>query len=219
MFLIAVITFLIFFIALPILGVQLFRAVKGKQKRRTRILIVTIGLLVLFPSIYWRWIPGSDFIMTPYDNYVEGKNNELLTGYSFSNGETIFSYDSARDFQGDGYSMLITHLDRDAVNYFKHPNEQFFTGYPQKGIRSDWRVSNWKRTPMDTLDVEYLDFASHPLPSLDYELVDLMNEKGNYYAFRYNKVRFSDGKRLLFNIDFYIICPARAIMVDVNRNM
>lgn len=218
MIVIAVLITLIFFIAIPVVAVRLFRSVKGKQKRLTRILIISLALLILLPGIFWRWIPGSDFLMTPYDNYFESRNNESLTGYAFSNGENIYSYDSSRDFNGDGYSIWIYELEPNAVKYFKKPDKQFFSSYPQKGIRSDWQVSNWKRTPMDSVDLEYLNFASHPLPSLNYELTDLINERGNYYAFRYNKVRFSEST-LLFNIDFYIICPTRGIMVDINHNM
>jgi hypothetical protein len=163
-------------------------------------------------------LPGSEFFWKPIDNAQERNYNVDLTGFEFNYGELIYEYESKRDFNGDGYSIWIYKIDDKTSEYFKSPSNEFFTKYPLIGIRSDWELELWKRTPFDIEEQKFLDFAHSSLDELDFELEDLLNEKGNYYAYKYYMHNFSSGTVYVGNIDFYIICPIRKLIVKINHN-
>jgi len=206
-------------ISYPVIGVKMIMAYRKKEKRRLKKLAILLTVLILLPGFFFRVLPGSDLLWAPYDHYQDRAFYQELTGLEFNDEGIFFEHDSERSFNGDGYSISIYKLDQKTANYFKSPPAAFFKKHPHLGIRTDWQIQHWKRTPIDTSEQQFLDFAHSSLPTLDFELQDLLNEKGNYYAYRYYMSTPSNRDEYVNNIDFYIICPKRKLLIDINHNI
>ena len=196
----------------------MFKAFLIKDKRKLYLLSGFLLIIILIPGVFWRILPGADFIWLPIDKIQEKSYNLEITGFEFNNGETFYEYESERAFNGDGYSIWIYEIDQITANYFKNPNDIFFKKHPRSELRSHWKTEFWKRTPFDKKEQQFLDFAHISLDKLDFELTDLLNEHGNYYAYEHYTHHFSDESVYIGNIDFYIICPNRRIIVKINHN-
>jgi hypothetical protein len=197
----------------PIVGFKMFKSLKKKNKPKFYRLSIILLILILIPCFFWKLLPGSDFFWQPIENAQEKNYNLELTGFEYNDGDLIYEYETERAFNGDGYSIWIYKIDEKTAEYFKNPNEEFFTKYPKTDFRNDWESEFWKRTPFDQKEQKFLDFAHSTLDELDFELEDLLNENGNYYAYEYYMHSFGIG-----NIDFYIICPNRKLIVKINSN-
>ncbi|MBX2827021.1 MAG: hypothetical protein KTR22_02615 [Flavobacteriaceae bacterium] len=209
---------LLLLISYPILGFLIVRALIKKDKQRLYAISFVLIVFLLVPGFLWRILPGSDFLWGPIDRQNDRNFNVELTGFKFNESNLIYEYETKRDFNGDGYSIWIKEIDETTANYFKNPNEAFFTKHPNTTFRSNWESESWKRTPFDKKDQMFFDFAHSSLDELDFELEDLLEEPGNYYAFEFYMHNYSLGDLRVGNIDFYIICPARKIMVRINHN-
>ena len=205
-------------ITYPIIGYKIFKAIQRKNKRQLKRLLGILTILILLPGFFWRILPGSDFLWRPIEKIQENKYHKELTGFEFHNGPLIYEYETRRDFNGDGYSIWIYELEEDASKYFKNPNTDFFVKYPKTNLRNDWQVEFWKKTPFQKNEQKFIDFAHSPLNTLEFELEDLLNEEGNYYGYEYYMHDFGDKTIFVGNIDFYIICPDRKLIVKINHN-
>ncbi len=175
-------------------------------------------VLILIPGFFWRILPGSDFFWKPIEKIQEKNYNLELTGFEFNDGKLVYIDESERSFNGDGYSIWIYEIDEKTAKYFKNPNDEFFSKYPNTELRSNWKSEFWKKTPFDQKEQQFFNFAHSSLDKLKFELEDLLIEKGNYYAYEYYMHNFSDENIFIGNIDFYIICPNRKIIVKINHN-
>ncbi len=218
MILIALLLTFIILISIPILGFKIIKAFIKKDRPRLYKLFGLLLILILVPGFFWQILPGSDFFWGPIEKVHEKNYNEELTGFEFHDGELLYEYVTERAFNGDGYSIWIYEIDEETARYFKNPNPDFFTKYPNPEFRSDWETEYWKKTPFDTNEQKFLDFAHSSLDEMDFELEDLLNESGNYYAYKYYIQNFSEGRSYVANIDFYIICPDRKLIVKINHN-
>jgi hypothetical protein len=207
--------FLVLIITLtyPILAWKIFKAFKAKNKPNLIRLSTILLILILIPGFYFKLLPGSNLVWYPIEKAQERRYNIELTGFEFNDGELIYEYETQRAFNGDGYSIWIYKIDDQTAEYFKQPKEEFFTKHPRTGLRSHWEPEFWKKTPFDKQEQKFLDFADSSLDDLDFELEDLLYEKGNYYAYEYYMHSFGVG-----NIDFYILCPKRKLIVKINHN-
>jgi hypothetical protein len=195
----------------------MYKAIRNKDKRKLYRLSGILLILILIPGFFWKILPGSDLVWRPIEKIQEKNYNVELTGFEFNFGDSIYEYESKRDFNGDGYSIWIYEIDDKTANYFKNPDVEFLNDYPNSEFRDDWKTEFWKKTPFDKTEQEYLDFAHKSLDEFDFELDDLLNESGNYYAYEYYLHDFGKLK-FVGNIDFYIICPLRKIIVKINHN-
>lgn len=196
----------------------MFKAFRNKNKPKFYRLSIILLILILIPGVFWRIIPGSDLVWRPIEKVQEKTYNKELTGFEFNFGESIYKYESQRDFNGDGYSIWIYKIDDQTVEYFKNPKEEFFNQYPQTELRSHWQSEFWKSTPFNKEEQKFFDFAHSELNELEFELEDLLNEKGNYYAYEYYIHDFGEDRVYVGNIDFYILCPNRKLIVKINHN-
>ena len=181
MILISLFLTLIILISYPIIGLKIIKAFRGKDKQKLNRLSALLIILILIPGFYWRKLPGSDFVWQPIEKIQEKSYNLEITGYAFNDGKLIYESKSHRDFNGDGYSIWINEIDENTANYFKNPNDAFFTDYPRTELRDHWKYKLWQRTPFDKKEQKFIDFAHCSLDTFDFELEDLLNEKGNYY--------------------------------------
>lgn len=209
---------LIILIFYPIIGFKIYKSIRNKDKRKLYRLSAILLILILIPGIFWRILPGSDLVWRPIERVQEKKYNTELTGFEFNFGDSVYEYESKRGFNGDGYSIWIYEIDDKTVQYFKNPKAAFFTDYPNSEFRNDWETEFWKKTPLNKEEQKFLDFAHSSLDKLDFELEDLLNEKGNYYAYEYYMHDFGEDKVYVGNIDFYIVCPNRKLIVKINHN-
>ena len=218
MLLIILLFILCLLISYPIIVYRIFKAIIKKNKRKAFILSTLLLILILVPGFYLRILPGSNIFWKPVEKVQEKDYNEELTGFEFNNGKLIYEYESERSFNEDGYSIWIYELDEKTSKYFKNPNANFFTEYPSTEIRNHWQTEFWKETPFKESEQKFLDFAHSSLDELDFELEDLLKEKGNYYSYQYYLHNFDNYESIVGNIDFYIICPDRKLIVKINRN-
>ena len=197
----------------PIWALKMYRALRSKNKPKFYKFSVILIVLILIPGFYWKLLPGSNLFWNPIEKSEERNYNVELTGFEFNDGELIYEYETERAFNGDGYSIWIYKIDDQTAKYFENPKAEFFTKYPSAELRSHWETEYWKKTPFDKQEKKFLDFAYSTLDELEFELEDLLYEKGNYYAYKYYMHRYGIG-----NIDFYIICPNRKLIVQINHN-
>ncbi len=218
MILIILLATLIIIISYPIIGYKIYKSFRKNHKQKLYKLTTVLVILILVPGFFWKILPGSEFFWRPIEKVQERNYNKELTGFKFSDGEKIYEYETERAFNGDGYSIWIYKIDDSTANYFTNPNSEFFAEYPKTELRNHWKSEHWKKTPFNKNDQKFLDFAHTELSQLNFELEDLLNEEGNYYAYEYYMHDISDENYFIGNIDFYIICPRRKIMVKVNHN-
>ena len=204
---------LIIVLIYPVLAWKMFKALKAKNKPKFYRLSVILLILILIPGFYFKIFPGSNLFWNPIEKAEERNYNVELTGFEFNDGELIYEYETERAFNGDGYSIWIYKIDDQTAEYFKNPKAEFFTKYPSAELRSHWETELWKKTPFDKQEKKFLNFAHSNLEELEFELEDLLYEKGNYYAYKYYMHSYGIG-----NIDFYIICPNRKLIVQINNN-
>ncbi len=205
-------------ISYPIVGYKIYKAFRKNDKLKLYKLTTFLIILILVPGFFWKILPGSDFFWGPVEKVQERNYNEELTGFKFNDGEKIYEYETERAFNGDGYSIWVYKIDNSTANYFKKPNREFFIKYPKTELRNHWKSELWKKTPFDKKEQKFLDFAHTELDKLDFELEDLLSEEGNYYSYEYLTHDFNNGTIFIGNIDFYIICPERKIIVKINHN-
>ncbi|OUS19110.1 hypothetical protein A9Q93_02750 [Nonlabens dokdonensis] len=218
MFLFILLSTLVIFILYPIVAYRIYKSIRAKEKKRSYRLTFLMLFLLVLPNILWRTLPGSDIIWYPVDWVMIRNYNYELTGLKFSNGESVYKNESERAFNGDGYSINIYKLDDEVAQYFMSPNEDFFNNYPKRGIRDDWQITHWKKTPHNQSEKGFVGFAYSQLYDLNFELEDLLIEEGNYYAYKHDMYDVFDPDYYRGNIDFYIICPKRKIIVKINHN-
>lgn len=217
---ITIILIFIFLLLLPypIVGFYLIKAFLKKDHRKGYKLSVLLILMVLVPGFYFQILPGSNFIWGPIEKAKERKYNYELTGLEFNQGDLVYKYESERYFNGDGHSIWIHKIDNKAAEYFKKPNSEFFTKYPNSNFRDTWETECWKQTPSTEKDQKFISFASISIDDLDFELKDLLNEKGNYYSYEFYMHHSENSFSNIGNIDFYIICPKRMLFIKINHN-
>lgn len=202
----------------PIIGFKMFKAIRNDNRPKLYRLSVMLVILILLPGFYWRILPGSELIWKPIEKIQEKKYNRELTGIEFNDGDLVYEYKTQRAFNGDGYSIWIYKIDDQTAEYFKNPKEEFFNKHPKTKLRSDWESEFWKRTPFDKKEQKFFDFAHSELNELNFELEDLLYENGNYYAYEYYVHNLGKLKYITGNIDFYILCPNRKLIVKINHN-
>lgn len=197
----------------PIWAMAMYRALKANNKAKFYKFSIVLIILILIPGFYWKVLPGTSLFWGPIERVQDRSYNQELTGLDFEYGEKVYQSETERSFHGDGYSIWIYKLDPNAAEYFKNPNSTFYTHHPDTEFRQEWRSEYWKKTPLKEKDKMFFQFAESSLSELDFELIDVLVEEGNYYAYEYKMHSYGIG-----NIDFFIICPERRLMVKINHN-
>ncbi len=213
-----IIFLLIQVIGYPLVCFKLIRALfKNDKTNAKRNSIWLIGLIV-FSGLVFEILPGSKLFWQPIEAIESKAYTKNLFGISFVMPEPIYELNSERNFNGDGSSISVYKLDKKIIKELINLDSIYFNQYPKKGTRDDWELKKWNRTPLKTDDKDAFHFASYAENKSEYNLKELLNEKGNYYAFKYFKHSFSDGEELIQNIDFYLISPRRKILIAINVN-
>lgn len=209
---------LIQLIGYPVLGIRLIRSIVIKDKQLLKSNTIGLIILMIFSGLVFEKLPGSNLFYWPFEALDSKFYTKSLTNNSFILKKPIYKLDSERVFNGDGSSFYIYPLTENVKQYFLSPDSIFFQDYPKKGTRNDWELKTWTRTPLKSDDLDAFYFASYAENRSEYNLKDLLNESGNYYAYKYYKHLFSDGEEHTLNVDFYVISPKRKILISINVN-
>ena len=212
--------FLIFLIiqliGYPLLGIRLIRSLLKKNKSLFKKSAIRLIILMIFSGLVFEKLPGSNLFYWPFEAVDSKFYTKSLTNKSFILKKPIYEFDSERAFNGDGRSFAIYPLTENIAQYFINPDSMFFKNYPKKDIRNGWEIKKWTRTPIRAEDLDAFHFASYTENQSEYNLEELLNENENYYAIKYYKHSFSDGEERILNVDFYVICPKRRILITIN---
>lgn len=163
-------------------------------------------------------------------------------GINYGTDKTILSFDTERDFHGDGFSIEVYQLDQESVEYYKNPPPDFFTNYPKRHYHlGEYVIFRWLKTPQRRDDIFKTSFAnedayyeSPPIDSMngslgrvplicspeDYHEIEkyllyskkILNTPGSYYS-----MFFCDHPYKLYAIDLFIISPKDGILIKINK--
>ena len=205
------ILFLIAAIGLAYL-IWIIRAALKRQWRKLIILVsipaVAFGLLCL-----WGWTSHR----FEYARYLEG-----LFDTKVVLGPVIYSYDSERAFNGDGYSIAVYKLPQSIRDRFTSPDSHLFTEFPKRpDYRSHWKTVFWKQAPFDDSLSTFLDFA---LSTYDADRAEglgdqfdaiktALRKRTTFYALFYN-----DPGKYVGDIDLFIIDLEADRLYTINHN-
>jgi len=213
-----IIFLLIQVIGYPLVGYKLIRSLFKKDKTNARKNSIWLIGLIIFSGLVFEILPGSKLFWWPMKAIESKIYTRNLVGISFVMPEPIYELNSERHFNGDGSSFSIYKLDEKIIKELINLDSTFFTEYPKKGMRDNWELSKWKRTPLNKEYTDVFHFASYAENKSEYNLEKLLDEKGNYYAFKYYKHSFSNESDHILNVDFYLISPKRKILISINVN-
>ncbi len=212
--------FILILVQLILYPVIIYRAFKAKLKKNKSSFkkhLIRLIILLIFSGLFFEKIPGSNYFWMPIDAIHQGFSNKSLTGKWFVSGKKIYEWAPERHFNGDGYSIRISEMDDDLVAYFQKPDSLFYTNYPKQSRRENWQTKPWRSTPMEEDDLDAYYFAFHTTDTLGFQLIDLLEEDGNYYSYQYY-LHGDDASKHYGNIDFYLICPKRKLIIKINHN-
>ena len=177
------------------------------------VMVIAPVAVVFWVSWITRAFPGSQALADR--SYVED-----LTGKAFWT-KVVFEYNSPRDFNGDGYSIVVYELDDEVASALSKPDSLFFQHPLRSDDRNRWEQKRWRRTPLRPEDSRFLEVAivesedANPgMAETFKELRDLMAEEGNYYSF--NNLMLS--AEIVSNVDFYVLSPSHKRLFVINLN-
>lgn len=161
-------------------------------------------------------------------NYiVESDWERSIVGTSLYGEKELYSYDSIRSLQGNGYNIRILKLNS---KHIKDIQENFLRGglYPvyREYSRKGWEHAPWKQGVLSELENNILEFAT-TVPAgfgeeLDSDIAalvrDSMNTPDAYYAYDYTMgYNWPDGAQSLDGLDLYVLDINRGILIVINR--
>ncbi|HMN04831.1 MAG TPA: hypothetical protein PKD45_03820 [Flavobacteriales bacterium] len=140
------------------------------------------------------------------------KQAESLTGKSFW-GWREYSIDEA-SVRGEGYWLEAFKFNDTMAKYFAAPDEALFVHQPTEWM-NDRNFSGWKRCPVDSADMKYLEHATLHFAGWGQEKIDWVDRvrdwgttSGSLYAFGGNRT----------SIDFFLINPKERTIVLIYSN-
>lgn len=149
-----------------------------------------------------------------------------IFGGDFRTVNLIYSHESRRAFNGDGFSMLVFETGTDEYSLFDFWAKKLPGSVAPKNGREDWSESAWNRVPVKPDEKKFTDLALNLYmppqdPKVPYGEFLLQKKSaeimlltpGNYYFYRYK----SNQGRVL-NVDFYIVDLLRKRLVFININ-
>jgi hypothetical protein len=178
-----------------------------------------LGLLVTFPALYFGALSSVSYIA---DDYAYARELEMTFNTKVKLGKPIYSYESPRSFNGDGYSIWVYNLPESVKLRFESFDKSLAADYPHKpDYRSHWKTVAWQMTPLSSEHNDYLDFAlssydlhNNPeLKSIYDDIRVLMKTPGTFYAYHYYDPGDYPG-----NIDMFIVDYLNNRLIVINHN-
>ena len=149
----AILLTIIFILIIAIGIAYLVWMIRVALKRQWRRLIIFVAIPALALGLLYLW--GWTSHQFRYARYLEG-----LFDTKVVLGPSIYSYDSGRAFNGDGYSIAVYELPQSIRDRFTSPDNHLFTEFPKRpDYRSHWKTVYWKQAPFDDSLSIFLEFA------------------------------------------------------------
>jgi hypothetical protein len=176
-------------------------------------LFALLAFLILWGGLFIGFTPGSRA-------YADYRMTRCYFGTGFILGKPYLTYDSERDFNGDGYSISVYKLSERTTRKLRKPKEAFFQDLPAKpSFRSHWQSKAWHPTPIIDDDLQFLEFAllerghDSQLEKAQQLLRRLTHEPEHFYACFYFMHAHNPG-----DVDFFLLSPKERIFIMVNHN-
>lgn len=133
----------------------------------------------------------------------------------------VFSYDSERAFNGDGYSISTYDLPESIRHRFQKPDQRLLGEFPARpSYRSHWKTVNWKPGPLPPSLEQYVEFAlgeySRDKKGLSEQFSAIrkaLEKPTTFYSFFYN-----DPGKYVGDIDFFVIDLEDGKLYIINNN-
>lgn len=199
MALLLTILFLIAAIGLAYL-IWIIRAALKHQWHKLTILVsipvVAVGILCL-----WSWTSHR----FEYARYLKDVFDTKVVL-----GPAIYSYDSERAFNGDGYSIAVYKLPQSIRDRFTSTDKGLFTDFPRRPYyKSHWNTVYWRKAPFDDSLSVLLQFALSTLDARNAKglgdqfdaIKTALRKPTTFYAFFYNGTKTCVGDVDLFIVD------------------
>ncbi|WP_339135907.1 MAG: hypothetical protein WGN25_19200 [Candidatus Electrothrix sp. GW3-4] len=201
----------VFFSSLPY-GIWILGSAFKKKWRKVIILLaapIIAGLVLWRTTLFFDTRAHAEYLVRIYDTKVEL-------------GTPLFSYESPRSFNGDGYSFVVYPLPAAICNRFLSADRRLLAEFPKcPDYRKHWTTHPWHEAPADANFSKYLDFA---LSRYDAEsAADLtiyfrairkaLARKQTYYAFF-----VYDHEEYPGNIDLFIVDILGNRLYLINHN-
>lgn len=197
---------------------RLYLSYQRRNKVRVWIAWILLGGFIGCILFVNELIPGSDaYYDYQYTKRILGKGILL---------DEVYTYESYREpLLGDGYSMYVYEFSEENANYFSDPSQLFFDNFPFGTDASNEHVKNWQQSPTTSIDSIYRRFALSEYssfgPKEETDLLKaerligaLLNEKGNYFAYR-ARVPEEDW---VTDITFFALCPKKKWLIAIYSN-
>lgn len=207
----ALTTFFLVVAAIPYaiwLGILAWRKQWRKLAHRA---LIPLGAYVLLTSV----VGGISY-------YHHTTAHHRVFAVKFDLGTPLFEYNSARAFNGDGYSISVYALPDAVRQRFEHPDPGLLAEFPQRSSdRSHWSVQPWRRAPVDPRFDKYVWFAlsaynqenNQALMSAFADIRAALAGGSAYYSFFHYDHGDHPG-----NVDFFLVDLAAGKLYLLNQN-
>ena len=196
-----------------------YRAFFTKTKRQFWTQVIVFGAILFYVMFVNELIPGSTtYYDYKYTKKIVGKGIKL---------DHIYSNESYVELLlPDGYAMYVYGIDDEAAIHFMDPNEKFFSDFPSREpFHYNWTCKNWTKCPIDTADFRFRksalgeynkrpNYPSTKIGNAKKFILGMLNEKGNYYAYR----AYMNGENWVGDITFYVLSPKRKKLIVIYMN-
>lgn len=166
--------------------------------------------LALFSGLFFQILPGSNIFWWPINTINDLTYTKSIFGQSIYLGSSKYIFDTGPSFSGDGYSYEEFQLSDKQIKSLSNPSKDFFIKYPQERKGTNWKTNRWSKTPMNLDNFQYLQALTRDSMTSVYNLEELLSESGNFYAYKHSS--------LGMNISFYLLCPAKNLLIFINYN-
>jgi hypothetical protein len=146
-----------------------------------------------------------------------------IFGVSCQLTDPVYSYDSERAFNGDGYSLAIYVLPDTVRKRFEHPDVELLNTFPKHSEidRGHWSTEFWRQGPVDPRFSKYVHFAlssydqqkNQPLMDAFAAIQNALARTDAYYAFFKYDHRDYPG-----DIDFFLVDLKTGRIYIINHN-
>ncbi|MDD3940734.1 MAG: hypothetical protein PHS04_11605 [Tissierellia bacterium] len=201
-YLISILILIGLLVGLIIWIVRLFRLYKKGKKISFSIQVSILSLFVILLTWELQIFPLSK------NFYIQERTTEL-TGLKFWCWKE-FDYEEI-SAPSEGYSLDIFKFSESTAEYFKNPDNDFFTNFPPK----EFADIKWTKTPVNENEQEILEFVTPIYIGWKGKIVDQQNfirqiasKPGAYYSYKVKG-----------GTDFYLIDPEKRLVILINHNM
>lgn len=177
-------------------------------------------VLILVPFILYGGL-----VIYGYIYSISYKTN--IYSLNYKQEETLYDYDTERDFHGDGYSIKVDSISKSDIDYFKNIDFEILKKYPLYHYHSnEYRIERWKKTPFDLKDTLPCWLAFHHFGKIILNGLDegnkfnkysnmaqqFLSDSGNYYSYFFYEHPYGCN-----SVDLFIISPKNAIIIEINN--